>query len=181
MSSSDVNNPMTVGTVSTEEEMKSSILETHRTSDIRESMSKRPSAAYLESMKKSGNRNADLEKKGIGTLDYEYRDPDDETESHIPIDFRNSTSITPMQKIRKIGKKTTCMAVCLLSFGLAMMITSFFYLRHINDNGFVLFMIIGICSCIPGTYATYNVVGKYFGWEGFEHGLPSYDRRLHLP
>ena len=94
MSSSDVNNPMTVGTVSTEEEMKSSILETHRTSDIRESMSKRPSAAYLESMKKSGNRNADLEKKGIGTLDYEYRDQDDETESHIPIDFRNSTLYT---------------------------------------------------------------------------------------
>ena len=139
-----------------------------------------PSLAYMKSMKQSEFRKADLESKGIGALDFEYRDTMAEEEGDERVfssSYKNSTTVTPYQRVKKIGRKTTCMALCLTAFGLGMVITSFFYLRDVSTNGFYLFLLIGICSLIPGTYATYNIIGKYNGWKGFETGLPSYDRR----
>lgn len=170
--------------------------------------SKKTSQAYLESKRNNRLQSVDLERKGKGPNDYEYRDADDETNDDIqqlPQDFRNSTSITFYQKIRRIGKKTTCMALCLLSFGIAMLITSFVFASRVSNDGFYLFLLIGICAIIPGSYASYHVLGRFFEWylfidfiiiyfiekfliiififrKGFEKSaLPSYDRRLHLP
>jgi hypothetical protein len=134
---------------------------------------KRPSSAYLNSKKRNDTRTSALENAGVGPLDFEYRDGDDETQAHVALDFKNTTSVTVMQKIRKIGKKTTCMAFCLLGFGIAMCVTSFLFTNHIGDNGFILFLIIGICAIIPGSYATYNVVGKYLGWYKHKLYIPS--------
>jgi hypothetical protein len=134
-----------------------------RPSSFRET--RQPSVAYLNSKRKSELQNKELESKGVGVLDYEYRDPLDETESHIEINFKDTTKVTVYQKIRKIGRKTTCMAFCLLFFGIAMIITSFFYVRQITANGFYLFLMIGVCALIPGSYASYWVTGKFFGWS----------------
>lgn len=138
------------------------------------SVGRQPSAAYLESMRKSL---AQPNNGNLGPLDFEYRgllicsflcssyfleDPLDETEAHIEVNFKK---VTTYQKIKKIGRKTTCMAFCLLFFGIAMIVTSFFYVRRVSGNGgFYLFLLIGVCALIPGSYASYWVVGKFFGW-----------------
>jgi hypothetical protein len=131
------------------------------------SSGKKVSDAYRESKRLNTRESLDLERKGRGANDYEYRDPDDETNDEaLPRDFRNSTSVTFSQKIRRIGKKTTCMAFCLLSFGIGMLITSFVFASRVSDGGFYLFLLIGICAIIPGSYASYHVVGRFFGWYG---------------
>lgn len=133
--------------------------------DLRLSIGRKASQAYLESKRNNTRQSVDLEKKGQGPNDYEYRDPDDETDDpQLPTDFRNSTSVTFYQKIRRIGKKTTCMALCLLSFGTAMLITSFVFASRVGNDGFYLFLLIGICAIIPGAYASYHVLGRFFGW-----------------
>ena len=125
---------------------------------LRTSMQRGPSLAYIQSKQRSTRTNQ-------GALDFEYKDHGDET-ADIQMDLANSTAVTPIQKLRKIGKKTVSMAFCLLVFGTGMVISSFFYLKHINDGGkgFILFFMIGLCAIIPGIYATYNVIGKYNGW-----------------
>ena len=127
-------------------------------SELRTSLHRGPSLAYLQSKQRSTTTNH-------GALDFEYKDHGDET-ADIQNELRNSTAITPVQKLRKIGKKTVSMAFCLLFFGTGMVISSFFYLKHVNDGGkgFILFFMIGLCAIIPGIYASYNVVGKYNGW-----------------
>jgi hypothetical protein len=120
------------------------------------------SQAYLESKKINNRESLDLEKNGRGAHDFEYRDGDDETA--LPTDFRNSTSVSFYQKIKRIGKKTTCMALCLLGFGIAMIITSFVFASRVSNDGFYLFLLIGVCAIIPGSYASYNVVGRFMGW-----------------
>ena len=133
--------------------------------DLRSSLAKKPSEAYMESRRKSSSMRRNLEKSGKSSLDFDFKDHEDET-AHIPVDFNNTTSVSPIQKLRKIGKKTVCMASCLLIFGVSMMISSFFYLHHVQDGGkgFILFFMIGLCATIPGAYATYNIIGKYNGW-----------------
>ena len=126
---------------------------------------RKASQAYLESKRNNTRESIDLERKGKGPNDYEYRDQDDETlDVNLPADFHNSTNITFYQKIRRIGRKTTCMALCLLSFGLAMIITSFVFASRVSNDGFYLFLLIGVCSIIPGSYASYHVLGRFFGW-----------------
>lgn len=146
-------NPITDGS----EEVNTNDEELQRLSSTR-----KVSQAYLESKKINNRESLDLERKGRGANDFEYRDPDDET--NLPTDFRNSTSITFYQKIKRIGKKTTCMAVCLLSFGIAMLITSFVFASRVSNDGFYLFLLIGICAIIPGSYASYHVIGRFFEW-----------------
>lgn len=126
------------------------------------------SQAYLESKRINNRESLDLEKKGRGAHDFEYRDGDDETsDPTLPQDFRNSTSVTFFQKIRRIGKKTTCMALCLLGFGIGMLVTSFVFASRVSNDGFYLFLLIGICAIIPGSYASYHVVGRFMGWYVF--------------
>lgn len=135
-------------------------------SDLRASLSKKPSQAYLQSKLRNSTHREDLEKKGIGALDFEFKDHGDET-ADIAVDFRQSTTVTPIQKLRKIGKKTVCMAICLLSFGFGMIVSALLLLFHKSRDGgreFVLFFLIGLCAIIPGTYASYNILGKYMGW-----------------
>jgi hypothetical protein len=146
-------NPLSDGLEIDEEEQRSSIT------------GKKVSSAYRESKRLNDRESLDLERKGRGANDFEYRDPDDETnDANLPRDFRNSTSVTFYQKIRRIGKKTTCMALCLLSFGIGMLITSFVFASRVSNDGFYLFLLIGICAIIPGSYASYHVVGRFFGW-----------------
>ena len=126
------------------------------------------SQAYLESKRINNRESLDLEKNGRGAHDFEYRDGDDETsDSALPQDLRRSTSVTFYQKIRRIGKKTTCMALCLLGFGIGMLITSFVFASRVGNDGFYLFLLIGICAIIPGSYASYHVLGRFMGWYVF--------------
>jgi hypothetical protein len=129
------------------------------------SSGRKVSQAYLESKRINNRESLDLEKKGRGAHDFEYRDGDDETnDTSLPTDFRNSTSVSFYHKIRRIGKKTTCMALCLLSFGIGMLVTSFVFASRVSNDGFYLFLLIGICAIIPGSYASYHVVGRFMGW-----------------
>jgi hypothetical protein len=157
--SDNIRNPLAVSTASEDDISVTSV-------DLRTSLAKKPSQAYLESKMRNSTQRETLEKKGIGALDYEFKDHDDET-ADIPVDLRQSTTITPIQKLRKIGKKTVCMAICLMSFGFGMVVSALFLLFHKSRDGgreFVLFFLIGLCAIIPGTYASYNVLGKYLGW-----------------
>lgn len=138
------------------------------------------SSAYRLSLQRNQSKRAELAAKGLGDKSYEYKeyDPEDNSEVvHLPEDV--ISHLPPAEKLRLIGRKTVCMAVVLTCFGLAMMITSFFFIRkHLNDSGFLLFFLIGFCALLPGLYASYNIIGKYMGWKGFDHSLPSYDRRV---
>ena len=123
---------------------------------------RKPSKAYRNSRRESHVRNLQLGAEGKGERDFEYKTGDSEDDEEEVI----SHTATPYKKLKKIGKKTACMAFCLLSFGLAMIITSFVVIHQIEGsrNAFYLFLIIGIFSIIPGGYASYHVIGKYLGW-----------------
>lgn len=140
------------------------------------------SSAYRLSMQKSNSQLAALAAEGRGANSFEFKEFDvseDEEGGPISPDDIDVSRLPPAQKLRLIGRKTVCMAVVLTSFGLAMMITSFIFIRkHLNDKGFLLFFLIGLCATVPGIYASYNIFGKFLGWKGFEHSLPSYDRRV---
>ena len=126
---------------------------------------RQPSTAYVKSKRLSEVRNSELGNQGKGPLDFEYKTAEDE-DAVGDIDFKATTTTTPYKKLKKIGKKTTCMAFCLLFFGIGMIVTSFAVInqRQGSSNAFYLFLIIGIFAIIPGSYATYHVVGKFMGW-----------------
>jgi hypothetical protein len=122
---------------------------------------RKPSIAYKNSKRESHVRNLQLDAQGKSVSDFEFKTVDGEDDG-API----TTTTTPYKKLLKIGKKTACMAFCLLSFGLAMIITSFVVIHQIegSKNAFYLFLVIGIFAVIPGAYASYHVVGKFLGW-----------------
>lgn len=126
-------------------------------------LGRQPSAAYKNSKRESNARNLQLGAIGHTANDFEFKTAEGEDEVGEIV----STTATPYKKLKKIGKKTACMAFCLLGFGLAMIITSFVVINDIKGsrNAFYLFLVIGICVIIPGAYATYHVIGKYLGWQ----------------
>lgn len=122
---------------------------------------RKPSEAYKHSKRESKVRNIQLGAQGKTADDFEFKAADSEEEGEI-----TATTTTPYKKLKKIGKKTACMAFCLLGFGLAMIITSFIVIHQIkgSKNAFYLFLVIGVFAIIPGAYASYHVVGKFLGW-----------------
>jgi hypothetical protein len=156
------------GAISTED------VELANTKQMPAPMVRQPSAAYKNSKRLSEARNVQLGSLGMCAIDFEYKEPEGEDDVG-----EVAVTATPYKKLKKIGKKTTCMAFCLTGFGLAMIITSFVVVNRISGshNAFYLFLIIGICAFIPGSYATYHVIGKFLGWPGFQRSLISYDLR----
>mmetsp|Transcript_2366 Transcript_2366/g.4332 ORF Transcript_2366/g.4332 Transcript_2366/m.4332 type:complete len:189 (+) Transcript_2366:181-747(+) len=145
---------------------------------LRPDYTPRGSDAYRMSLQRNNSLRAGLAAQGRGAHSYEFKDMDDPDADNLP-DGCDVSQLPPAEKLRLIGRKTVCMAVVLTSFGIGMMVTSFFFIRkHLNDRGFLLFFLIGLCAMLPGCYACYNILGKYMGWKGFEHSLPSYDRRV---
>ena len=123
------------------------------------------SSAYRLSLQRSQSLRKSLAAEGKGENSYEFKEYDPEDNSELVALPANISSLPPAEKLRLIGRKTVCMAIVLTCFGLAMMITSFFFIRkHLNDRGFLLFFLIGLCALLPGIYATYNILGKYMGW-----------------
>lgn len=123
---------------------------------------RKPSSAYKSSKRESKVRNMQLGAQGKSVDDFEFKMAESEDDAGEIV----STTTTPYKKLKKIGKKTACMAFCLLGFGLAMIITSFVVIHQIegSKNAFYLFLVIGVFAIIPGAYASYHVVGKFLGW-----------------
>ena len=136
------------------------------------------SSAYRLSLQRNNSKRAELAAEGHDSNDFDFREYCEEEGDrqsasslgmhHPPPGSGGEVALSrlpPAQKLRLIGRKTVCMAVVLTSFGLAMMVTSFFFIRrHLNDRGFLLFFLVGVCALLPGLYACYNILGKYLGW-----------------
>lgn len=123
---------------------------------------RKPSSAYKNSRRESQVRKIQLGAQGKTEHDFEFQTANGEDDVGEIV----SDTTTPYKKLKKIGKKTACMAFCLLGFGLAMIITSFIVIHQISGskNAFYLFLVIGVFAVIPGGYASYHVVGKFLGW-----------------
>jgi hypothetical protein len=123
----------------------------------------RGSEAYRMSLQRSHVKGAILAEEGLGAGSFDFKDLEPGGVEDVPA--RDVHLLPPAEKLRLIGRKTVCMAVVLTSFGIGMMVTSFFFIRrHLNDRGFALFFVIGLCAVLPGFYACYNILGKYLGW-----------------
>lgn len=121
------------------------------------------SDAYRKSLQRNNKLRVELAAEGRGAGSYEFKDMDDPEVEGMPVG--DVSQLPPAQKLRLIGRKTVCMAVVLTSFGIGMMVTSFFFIRrHLNDRGFLLFFLVGLCAVLPGFYACYNILGKCLGW-----------------
>ncbi len=126
-------------------------------------LNRQPSAAYLESQKIESQKIPQGQANDI--LDEEYKKyvlP--EEKSHRPHE------LSVCEKITQIGLYTVLLSLCLISFGIAVIITSLVLVDY-KGSAFILFMIVGFCAFIPGTYAVYTVLAKCFGWKGFERAL----------
>lgn len=151
-----------------------------------------PSEAYIQSKRITQQRNIFLLREGKGPEDFDFMS-DDDLENPTAAGGKSgktrpakgvkataasggSNKSSRTNHGRAIGKRTTCMAGCLTSFGLAMIITSFVLVHRIEGarNAFYLFLIIGVVAIIPGSYASYNVLGNYLGWYVILHFALSY-------
>jgi hypothetical protein len=140
----------------------------------------RPSEAYIQSKRITKQRSTILKEEGKGPDDFDFMSDDDlenpavagkgRASRGVKVTAASGTGLTKMRNqdnhTRAVGKRTACMACCLTSFGLAMIITSFVLVNQIKgaQNAFYLFLIIGVVAIIPGSYASYNVIGNLLGW-----------------
>ena len=153
----------------TDIEMEAGSSERARTSSLCSQVPLRPdytprgSDAYRMSLQRNNSLRAGLAAEGRGAGSYEFKDLDDPEAESLPAEV--VSKLPPAEKLRLIGRKTVCMAAVLTCFGIGMMVTSFFFIRqHLNDRGFLLFFLIGLCALLPGCYACYNILGKFLGW-----------------
>lgn len=73
--------------------------------------------------------------------------------------------------------KTALAAVIFLLTGTAFLITGAvtYWTTSRNDKG-VTFMLLGGLMFLPGSYATYILLGAFLGWDDFSYNqVPSYD------
>ena len=119
-----------------------------------------PSSAYMASVNENKKRVSN-----VGLPEDEYKKyvlPEDKVVEH--------NRLTAGQKIGIIGYGTTLMSYILFAFGIGVLIAAFVAISY-TDTAFILFIVIGACAFIPGTYAVYVCLGKFFGWPGYEKSL----------
>lgn len=127
------------------------------------------SEAYRLSVLRSQGHRAELAAEGRDDKSFSFREYDPENPGselmHLPVDTETLSHLPPAERLRLIGRQTVCLAVTLTCFGVAMMVTSFFFIRkHLNDSGFLLFFLVGLCALLPGVWKCYSIAGKYLGW-----------------
>lgn len=72
-------------------------------------------------------------------------------------------------------RKTICAAISLFTVGSVMLTLGVQALSTEKDRALGM-IITGALAFLPGTYATWTIVGSWMGWRGYEMAaLPSYD------
>ena len=90
--------------------------------------------------------------------------------------------INKWKKVKKLPPpKTTIAAVLMLVTGTIFLVLGAsitwgrFHSKLERDRGIAM-LVIGFMTFLPGSYASFNLYGAYYGWPGYSYtSIPSYD------
>ena len=104
-------------------------------------------------------------------------------DEHLQVEIEAEDEFRPMASGRvgiKIPLRTALVAVGMLLLGLVLFSVALdFYFTHPNHDGSGPFLILGTLTLIPGSYASWTILGVYRRWPGYTlRSLPLYEEVL---